>query len=78
MKWMIALDIHGSATYCRKMLKRFEDENADSLILLGDLLYHGPRNDLPEEYNPKAVIVMLNEYKSKILCVKGNCDSEVD
>ena len=60
MKWMIASDIYGSAYYCRKLLKRFEEEQADRIILLGDLLYHGPRNDLPKEYNPKAVIEMLS------------------
>ncbi|HAK68717.1 MAG TPA: phosphodiesterase [Treponema sp.] len=78
MKWMIASDIHGSAKYCRMMLERFSDERADRLILLGDLLYHGPRNNLPEEYAPKAVIEMLNGVKEKILCVRGNCDTEVD
>lgn len=78
MKWMIASDIHGSAYYCQKMLERFEQEKADKLLLLGDLLYHGPRNDLPKEYNPKAVIQMLNSYADQILCVRGNCDAEVD
>ncbi len=78
MKTMIASDIHGSAYYCEKMLECFEKENADRLFLLGDLLYHGPRNELPKEYNPEKVCGMLNEYKNKILCVRGNCDSEVD
>ena len=78
MKYMIASDIHGSAFYCRKMLEAFEKENADKLILLGDILYHGPRNDLPEEYAPKKVIEMLNNIKEKIMCVRGNCDGEVD
>ena len=78
MKIMIASDIHGSAFYCRKMLKAFENERADKLLLLGDILYHGPRNDLPEEYAPKEVISMLNPLSDKILCVRGNCDTEVD
>lgn len=78
MKIMAASDIHGSAYYCRKMLKALERENADKLLLLGDVLYHGPRNDLPKEYAPKEVISMLNNIKEKILCVRGNCDTEVD
>ena len=78
MKWMIASDIHGSALFCEKMFERFEEENADRLILLGDLLYHGPRNDLPEGYAPKEVIRMLNEHADKLLCVRGNCEAEVD
>ena len=78
MKWMIASDLHGSAYYCRKMLEAFEREGADRLFLLGDLLYHGPRNDLPREYAPKEVISLLNGKKEKLLCVRGNCDAEVD
>ena len=78
MKWMIASDLHGSAYYCRKMLEAFEREGADRLFLLGDLLYHGPRNDLPREYAPKEGIPLLNEKKEKLLCVRGNCDAEVD
>lgn len=78
MKYMIASDIHGSAYYCRKMLEALEKEQADRLILLGDLLYHGPRNDLPKEYAPKEVIKMLNGEKNRIYNVRGNCDAEVD
>ena len=78
MKLMIASDIHGSAFYCRKMLEAFKNEHADRLLLLGDILYHGPRNDLPKDYAPKEVISMLNGLKENILCVRGNCDTEVD
>lgn len=78
MKWMIASDIHGSAFYCKKLLEAFEREQADRLLLLGDILYHGPRNDLPKDYAPKEVIAMLNEHKDQLLCVRGNCDTEVD
>ena len=78
MKWMIASDLHGSAVYCRKMIEAFAREGADRLLLLGDLLYHGPRNDLPEGYAPKEVIPLLNGLKQKICCVRGNCEAEVD
>ena len=78
MKFMIASDIHGSAKYCRMLLDRYEKEKAGRLLLLGDLLYHGPRNDLPEEYAPKQVIGMLNGLKDEIFCVRGNCEAEVD
>ena len=78
MKWMIASDIHGSALWCRRLLEAFVQEQADRLVLLGDILYHGPRNDLPEGYAPKEVIAMLNPMKEKILCVRGNCEAEVD
>ena len=78
MKLMIASDIHGSAYYCKKMLEAFDEQKADKLLLLGDLLYHGPRNDLPKDYDPKSVIDMLNPMREKLLCVRGNCDSEVD
>lgn len=78
MKLMIASDIHGSMFYLEKLLYRFEEEKPDKLILLGDILYHGPRNDLPEGYAPKAVIEKLNAIKENILCVRGNCDTEVD
>lgn len=78
MKWMIASDLHGSAYYCRQMVAAFEREGADRLLLLGDLLYHGPRNDLPREYAPKEVIPLLNGLKLKLCCVRGNCEAEVD
>ena len=78
MKIMIASDIHGSLHWCRKMLECFENEKADRLVLLGDLLYHGPRNELPKEYNPKEVCELLNKYKENLMCVRGNCDCEVD
>jgi len=78
MKLMIASDIHGSAYYCRQLLDAFCAEKAERLLLLGDILYHGPRNDLPKDYSPKEVIVMLNEMKEHILCVRGNCDGDVD
>jgi putative phosphoesterase len=78
MKLMIASDIHGSLYYCRLMLEAFQREKAERLILLGDILYHGPRNDLPREYKPKEVITLLNGFKDKLLCVRGNCDTEVD
>src|SRR5699024_4913528 len=75
---MIASDIQGSAFYCRKLLDAFGKEQPDRLLLLGDLLYHGPRNDLPLQYLPKEVISMLNGVKESLLCVRGNCDTEVD
>ncbi len=78
MKLLIASDIHGSETYCKKLIDAFRNENADRLLLLGDILYHGPRNDLPEGYAPKKVISLLNGMKDKIFCVRGNCDTEVD
>lgn len=77
-KLMIASDIHGSAYYCRKLMEAWEREQPEKLLLLGDLLYHGPRNDLPKEYAPKEVIAMLNEKKNELLCVRGNCEAEVD
>ena len=78
MKLLIASDIHGSAYWCGKLLELAQQEQPDKLILLGDILYHGPRNDLPKEYAPKKVIPMLTEWKEKILCVRGNCEAEVD
>ena len=78
MKYIIASDIHGSAYWCEQLLSEFEHENADKLILLGDLLYHGPRNDIPSNYKPKEIISLLNPLKDKIVMVRGNCDAEVD
>ena len=78
MKLMIASDIHGSEIYCRRLVEAFQKEQADRLLLLGDLLYHGPRNDLPAEYAPKRVIELLNGIRDRVLCVRGNCDTEVD
>lgn len=78
MKYMFASDIHGSAYYCKKMLEAYDKEKADRLVLLGDILYHGPRNDLPKDYAPKEVIALLNERKDDLYVVRGNCDAEVD
>ena len=78
MKFLIASDLHGSAYYTRLLVKAFETEKADRLILLGDILYHGPRNDLPRDYAPKEVIALLSPLRERILCVRGNCDTEVD
>ncbi|MFV0529554.1 MAG: phosphodiesterase [Lachnospiraceae bacterium] len=78
MKYMFASDIHGSAYYCQKMLDAFDQEKAQRLVLLGDILYHGPRNDLPAEYAPKRVIELLNARKDLIYAVRGNCEAEVD
>ena len=78
MKLMIASDIHGSAKFCRELLSALDTEGADKLILLGDILYHGPRNDLPDGYAPKEVISLLREKHGKILSVRGNCEAEVD
>ena len=78
MKLIIASDIHGSAHWCEKLLEAYNNEKPDSLLLLGDVLYHGPRNSLPDGYSPADVIKMLNPIADKILCVRGNCDGEVD
>lgn len=78
MKFLIASDIHGSAKWCRALVARIEEERPDKIVLLGDLLYHGPRNPLPDEYDPASVASMLNEHASSIVAVRGNCDSEVD
>ena len=78
MKLLIASDIHGSAFWCRRLCEIAEAEQPDKLILLGDLLYHGPRNDLPRNYASKQVIPMLSQYKDRIIAVRGNCEAEVD
>ena len=78
MKLMIASDLHGSAYYTKQLLEAWEREQPDKLLLLGDILYHGPRNDLPEGYAPKEVIAMLNPLADQLLCVRGNCEAEVD
>ena len=70
----IFMDQHIIAENC---WKAYDKEKADRLLLLGDILYHGPRNDLPKDYNPKEVIALLNQHKQDILCVRGNCDTEV-
>lgn len=78
MKLMIASDIHGSAFYCKQLIEAYKQEQPDKLLLLGDLLYHGPRNDLPKDYAPKQVIEMLNAISDQLICVRGNCEAEVD
>lgn len=78
MKLFIISDIHGSLYYLKKVIEIFGKENYDKLVILGDELYHGPRNPLPKDYSPKEVIEILNKYKDKIIAVRGNCDSEVD
>ena len=75
---MFASDIHGSAYYCRRLLKEYEKSGAEKLVLLGDILYHGPRNDLPKDYAPKEVISLLSPFADSIYCVRGNCEAEVD
>ena len=78
MKLFVASDIHGSFYYCKKMIEKFNEGNYDYLVLLGDILYHGPRNELSMEYDCKKVSELLNEYSDKIIAVRGNCDAEVD
>lgn len=78
MKIIVASDIHGSAYYCRLLMDRINTEKPDRILLLGDILYHGPRNDLPREYNPKYVISLLNSLDIPVYSVRGNCDTEVD
>jgi hypothetical protein len=78
MKLMIASDLHGSADFCRALMAALDREAPDRLLLLGDLLYHGPRNDLPQGYAPKEVLALLNARRDQLLCVRGNCDTEVD
>ena len=78
MKLLIASDIHGSAYWCRKLLDLAQAYQPDRLVILGDILYHGPRNDLPREYAPKQVIAMLSPWADRITAVRGNCEAEVD
>lgn len=78
MRFLVASDLHGDSYWTERVLEAFRRENADKLVLLGDILYHGPRNDLPAHYEPKKVISLLNEMASNILAVRGNCDTEVD
>ena len=78
MKLLIASDIHGSAYWCARLMEEIRREDPDRVLLLGDLLYHGPRNDLPRDYAPKRVIPMLSQIKEKIMAVRGNCEAEVD
>ena len=78
MRFLVASDLHGDSYWTERVLEAFRNEKADRLVLLGDILYHGPRNDLPQHYEPKKVIALLNDMASKILAVRGNCDTEVD
>ena len=78
MKILFASDLHGSASAAEKVLERLEKEGADRFFLLGDLLYHGPRNDLPRDYAPKRLITLLKSLAERIIAVRGNCDAEVD
>ena len=78
MKYLICSDIHGSESACKKILEQFQNMNCDKLIILGDILYHGPRNPLPQGHNPKGVIELLNPIADKIFACRGNCDAEVD
>lgn len=78
MKLLIASDIHGAASWCRKLMDAIDDQQPDRVVLLGDLLYHGPRNDLPADYAPKEVIAMLNPIAEQVIAVRGNCEAEVD
>ena len=78
MKYIIASDVHGSSYWCEKLLQYFDASGADKLLLVGDLLYHGPRNAFPQKYDTQQAYEMLNKYKDRLLCVRGNCDSEVD
>ena len=78
MKILIFSDIHGCASACEKAINQYVERNCDMMLILGDILYHGPRNNIPENYDPKAVVSMLNTYASKIMACRGNCDAEVD
>lgn len=78
MKYLVVSDIHGSSDSAQIIEEKFKKFNCDKIIILGDILYHGPRNDLPANYNPKKVIEILNNYSDKIIAVRGNCEAEVD
>ena len=78
MKFLVLTDIHGSSKYLNLAIEKFNELKCEKMLLLGDILYHGPRNDLPENYNPKEVVEILNQYSDKIIAVRGNCDAEVD
>jgi putative phosphoesterase len=78
MKLMIASDIHGDLECTERLVAAYRESGAERLLLLGDVLYHGPRNDLPTGYDPKGVISLLNSMADEIICVRGNCDTEVD
>lgn len=78
MRYLIVSDIHGSLEYGKRIVELIEEEKADKLILLGDLYYHGPRNPIPDNYNPKELAVLFNSVKEKLICIRGNCDAEVD
>jgi hypothetical protein len=78
MKLLIASDIHGSYYYTKKLIDVYQNDKFDKILLLGDILYHGPRNDLPRDYAPKKVIKLLNNLAKEIICVRGNCEAEVD
>lgn len=78
MKFFVVSDIHGDALWAQRAVEAFREEKADRLVLLGDILYHGPRNDLPPHYEPKKVIEIFNGYADRILAVRGNCEAEVD
>lgn len=78
MRYLIVSDIHGDAISTKFIYDYFKNNNIDQILLLGDVLYHGPRNDLPSGYNPKECIKLLNELKDNIIWIRGNCDAEVD
>ncbi len=78
MKFLIVSDIHGSLDSAEKIAKLYRENSFDKILLLGDVLYHGPRNDLPSSYNPKEVIKIMNDLSSSIVAVRGNCEAEVD
>ena len=78
MKLLIASDIHGAAAWCARLMDAINQQQPDRVVLLGDLLYHGPRNDLPDDYAPKHVISMLNGISEQMLAVRCNCEAAVD